>query len=200
MKQLSILFIFVAAIFIGCGERNNCYRNHYQSLTNYEVKPTAVTPKGIGVDPGGQVVDLQKIDRLTDELEACLNQTFGENPTITADLAMQADCRPDGWWPKTHINLPISIKRGCVTIKIPDDWTISSCSGEEVLNLMAPEELCRAKGVIPTPECPCRWRVATQDDNVIVTPPGLKLYKAELARIATGCNNVWLLPQIATCL
>jgi hypothetical protein len=83
-------------------------------------------------------------------------------------------------------------------VKIPDDWFVSECSGEELLPIPAPQELCDAKG-LPR-DCGCYWRVETQDDNIIVVPPGLKLYKAELARIVTGENNVWIVPRITACL
>lgn len=96
--------------------------------------------------------------------------------------------------------LGVSISRSCFAVKIPDDWETSACSGEQLLNIPAPDELCRAKGVEPTPECPCRWRVETMDDNIIVVTPNLKLFKAELARIVTGQNNVWIVPQITRCL
>jgi len=90
------------------------------------------------------------------------------------------------------------INRECIGVKIPDDWFVSECSGEELLPIPAPPELCDAKG-LPR-DCGSYWRVETQDDNIIVTPPGLKLYKAELARIVTGENNVWVVPQITACL
>jgi len=92
------------------------------------------------------------------------------------------------------------VNRECIGVKIPDDWFVSECSGEELLPISADDSLCLAKGVTPTPECPCNWRVETQDDNIIVVPPGLKLYKAELARIVTGENNVWVVPRITACL
>lgn len=96
--------------------------------------------------------------------------------------------------------LGVSVNRECIGVKIPDDWFVSPCSGEELLLIPADDSLCLAKGVTPTPECPCSWRVETQDDNIIVIPPGLELYKAELARIVTGENNVWVVPQITACL
>lgn len=99
-----------------------------------------------------------------------------------------------------EVCLGIDIRRECFGVKIPDDWTVSPCTGEQLLNIPAPDELCRAKGLELTPECPCRWRVETQDRNIIVATPNLKLYKAELARIVTGKNNVWIAPEISKCL
>ena len=196
MRYWPTTLIFI----IGCNPPQMCYQNHYQTLTNYAVNATETTPEGIGVDSSGQAVDLAKIDRLTDELEACLRTNFADDPAIPADAAAKADCRTDGVTPKTNLDPNVTVKRECLTVKIPTDWIVSACSGEEVLLLPADDAFCLAKGITPTPECPCRWRVATQDDNTIVSPPGLKLYKAELARIVTGCNNVWVVPQITACL
>jgi hypothetical protein len=90
------------------------------------------------------------------------------------------------------------INRECLGVKIPDDWFVSECSGEELLPIPADPALCDAKGL--SRDCGCYWRVETQDDNIIVVPPGLELYKAELARIVTGENNVWVVPRITACL
>ena len=144
-----------------------CYSNDYLTLKHYELNFTEKTPGGIWVDPTGQGVDLTLIDRLTDELEACL---------------------------------AIRVNRECIGVKIPDDWFVSPCSDEELLPIPANDSLCLAKGVTSTPECPCNWRVETQDDNIVVIPPSLKLLKAELARIVTGENNVWVVPDITKCL
>lgn len=162
--KLLILATFLA---LGCNSEGPryCYSNSYQTLKHYELNFTEQTPGGIWIDPTGQKVDLAKIDRLTDELEACLK---------------------------------ITINRECIGVKIPDDWFASACSDEELLLIPAPQKLCDAKGL--SHDCGCFWRVETQDDNVIVVPPGLKLYKAELARIATGENNVWVVPRIVACL
>lgn len=94
------------------------------------------------------------------------------------------------------------IGRECIGVKIPDDWFVSECSGEELLPIPADPALCLAKGLTEdeVARCGCYWRVETQNNNIIVVPPGLKLYKAELARIVTGENNVWVVPRITACL
>ena len=98
--------------------------------------------------------------------------------------------------------LGISISRECFGVKIPSDWFVSECSGEELLPIPADPTLCIAKGLSESDiaRCGCYWRVETQNHNIIVTMPNLKLYKAELARIVTGENNVWIVPQITACL
>ncbi len=201
MKYIIVFGLLISA----CGKAPNgqCYQNNYQMLKYYPMNFTEITPGGIEVDSSGQYVDLNAIDQKSEELEACLSRTFGENPNIEMEVATQADCRKGSGPLFTRLELPIILKRNCIKVKIPDDWSVSPCSGEEMLNIAAPDALCLNKGITPTQECPCRWRVATQESNTsstIITPPGLRLYKAELARIVIGCNNVWLIPQITACL
>ncbi len=193
MKNLLVLFL------VGCGGDPVCYHNNYQTLKRYPVNFTQMTSMGIGVDSTGQKVDLAIIDRLTSQLDICLEKSFKANPTITSELAKKADCRTDVGVPRVRFD-NIYIKT-CFKVKVPNDWEYSKCYPEEqLLPISAPDALCEAKGLHPTPECPCRWRVETQDDYIIVSPPNLKLFKAELARMVTGCNNVWIVPQIIACL
>jgi len=190
--------VLYLSLTLGCSSEP-CYQNHYQTLKRYPLNFSERTATGIEVDSTGQAADLGKIDRQLNELEACLNKNFAAAPTITLELATKADCRENGSGQKVKFDM-LTIRRGCLKVKIPDDWFISRCADEELLPIPADNSICLAKGVMPTAECPCYWRVETQDDNTIVTPPGLKLFKAEVARVITGCNNVWVIPQITACL
>jgi hypothetical protein len=97
--------------------------------------------------------------------------------------------------------LNIKINRCCFAILIPNDWFYSECqTGEQLLPIGAPRQLCLDKDPNMPIECGCYWRVALQDDYYIVTPPGLKLLKAELSRLVTNENNPWENPDIARCL
>lgn len=108
--------------------------------------------------------------------------------------------------------LNIKVKRDCFIILIPDDWYISSCSGEELLPVSAPYYLCEDKNIRieescrwldkPTKECPCvcAWRSAIQDDHILVLTPNLKMLKLELTRLTTGVNNPWIKPELYQCL
>lgn len=173
--------IFIAALslifFAGC---QRCYNNNYLTFTNYDTDDYKELKTDYNITVySNQEVDLNEIDRQTKELETCLE---------------------------------INIKKSCFAVLIPDDWFYSTISEQQLLPYAAPIELCWSKGLqipeecsgvaIPTQACPltCNWRVATQDNFLIVTPPSLLLYKAELARLVLGVNNVWADPSIAVCL
>lgn len=160
------ILLVITWIGISACQNNECYSNNYLALKNYPLSFTQSTLSGIQVDSTGQIVDLNKIDRLTSELEQCLN---------------------------------ILIKRSCLYVKIPNDWFYSSCTGEELLDIPAPPNLCQEKS-LDIQKCSCYWRVAIQNDNTIITPPGFKLYKAELARMVTGINDIWHSKEIVECL
>lgn len=163
--------------FAGC---TKCYNNNYLSFTNYnkENYKELKTEYGITVY-SNQEMDLNDIDKKTKELETCLG---------------------------------IKIKKNCFAVLIPDDWFYSVASNQQLLPYAAPIELCWDKGLdvpkecsgvaLPTIACPitCNWRVATQDNFLIITPPNLLLYKAELARLVLGVNNVWEEPATSVCL
>jgi len=185
---------FVLALFlIGCGycpyEADN-----YSNPTNYSIDPTLRTPNGIKVDSSNQIVDLNDIDRRTDEVEACLGKMFPDG-VLPADIVSKSTCLYNHF--DTHVH------RDCLQVKIPPDWykgcidenwqycsNVPGC-GEEVFPCKVDPALCEAKGFTPTPECPCACRAMIQDNNTIVTAPNMHLYKSELIRLITSCNNIW---------
>ena len=156
------------------------YNNNYLSFTNYNRKDYKEfkTPHGVVVYTNSSY-EFEKIDQIVDSLEICLNTP---------------------------------IKRDWFAVLIPDDWFYSTCSGEQLLPYAANPALCREKGLNITPECEwlsvpnedcectCNWRVATQDNYIIITTPNLKLLKPELARLVTGENNPYGVPSIKNCL
>ena len=158
---------------------NECYEGGFVSYTNHKIGNHILTPGGIKVYNNYTEVDLQLIDSKVEELESCLG---------------------------------IEIHRSCFAVLIPNDWFISSCSGEQMLPVAAPYKQCEVKGLYleekcrglnkPTTECPCvcTYRVAMQGDFFIVSPPNLKLFKAELSRLVTNVNNPWTNAEIAKCL
>jgi hypothetical protein len=176
----------------GCGpETPRYYRNGYASQFDYDIRPTMVTPAGIRVDPTGQQLDIEKIDRQVDEVERCLEEAFGDPPRIPDEVMDDAECRWD--------DLDLPLHREWLIVKVPDDW-LYSCDGSQlVLPALAPETGCLAKGQHPTAECPCRWRGGIQDDRYIVTTPAFYIYKDPIIRMVTGCNNPWYSPPLATC-
>jgi hypothetical protein len=170
--------VFVVILTIGCVQKG--YGNSYLSFTRYKLDnyKVRVTSGKIKVY-SNKFFPEKKIDAIVDELGQCLK---------------------------------ISIHRDWFVILIPDDWFKSPCYDEQLLPYAADPGLCRKKGLdlppkcewvsIPTQQCPCvcNWRVATQWDYIIVTPPNLKLLKPELARMVTGVNNPYTNDVISKCI
>ena len=174
MGRLVLLVLLLSAC------KPDGYHNNYLSFTYYSLKDydKHKTPNGVEVY-SNQPFDATHIDEVVDGLEVCLE---------------------------------MSIRRDWFVVLIPDDWFESACSGEQLIPYAANPALCRAKGIeiaeecewvsVPTEECacPCNWRVATQEDYIIVTPPNLRLFAAELSRMVTGINNPWTDDNILECL
>jgi len=156
---------------------NPCYYNSYADVTNYKIFLNRTTASGIRVDDLEEEISLEEIDQRTRELEACLQ---------------------------------ITIDRRCITVLIPHDWYISECSGEQLFPCFVKDSLCeekmRAEGMsneqieIILAKCPCACRATIQNEEIIVTAPNLKLYKAELARMVTGVNDPWATERTRRCL
>lgn len=174
------LLFFV--VFCGCSEENNCYKNAYRDITNLPVSPDKKTPSGIRVDTGGHDVNLAELDRRIANIEKCILDTAKEYGFATRTEMADWQCLSNDF---TMIE---ELRRECLIIKIVAP-VLSKCSNWQFIGIKAPDELCLAKGVTPTPECPCMWRSAIQNENVIVTPPALYLW--DIGRIMTSCNNVW---------
>jgi hypothetical protein len=121
--------------------------------------PTLVTPKGIRVDSCGQDIRLDIIDRQTDEFEACMRETSG--------------------------NQKFTVARESIIIKTPDDWVYSCDKSQQLLNIKAGDAGCIAKGLTPTEECPCRYRVRLYS-NVIFVTPSLYMLKDGLFQAVIG--------------
>lgn len=189
-------------LFAGCYGKGDCLDTPtvLTIRAGYDVHPTLTTPKGIRVDPTGQPVDLLVIDRLTDEVEACLKEQIGTGPDIPSNIAKDGLCGDCSYnWP---------IDRSRIVVKIPSDWTLSCDKTEQVLPVLAGDLGCLAKGLTPTEKCPCRWRALLQTvetngadgaSGVIVTTPNFFLYKDPLIRMVTGCQKVWADPALAKC-
>ena len=183
------LVLLSSLICGGCGP--DCYWNLYTNVTKYSIQTNQVTESGIAVDTiQSYQPDLEAIDSAVLRVEACLE-----------------DLRQSGYFPVPKsqcIDLPLRaapIKRECLKVKIVAPVT-GTCSEWHFLREKAPQEFCDAKGLESDPDCPCRWRWATQDDCHIVIPvphENHALYLYELVRIHSGCNNYWADPELARC-
>lgn len=84
-------------------------------------------------------------------------------------------------------------------VKVPLDWYISPCSGEQVFPCDIGPEGCLDKGQRPSAACPCRCRAVVQDARLIVTAPNLRVYAGRLVALWTGVENPWAVPDLAAC-
>ena len=182
------MILFLLAILSIAGCKPDCYYNAFDDIRPYEFSPDVVTPSGIEVDTSGFPVDLQEIDNQFARAEECLGQLVDRNYTPVSS----ADC----WGPIRKLPL----KRHCLALKIVKP-KLSQCSEWHFLDRLAPQGLCDNKGLEPNPDCPCRWRWATQRDVIIVSPPGHlgKPYLYDVVRIHSGCNNYWADPELSYC-
>jgi hypothetical protein len=163
----------------GCGDK--CYKNYYQNITSYKVSPNVITKSGFKVDTGGINVDIDALDSRLVSIENCLISIIKQTPVITEEQKNEWQCLKKEFEPEP-------IKRDCLVVKVIEA-VLSSCSEWEFIPVLAPDQYCLDKGIIPTPECPCKWRLAVQNDNILITPPALYLW--DVTRIYTSCNNIW---------
>ena len=190
--NLRLASMFSLLFCINCRqEQGECRNNFYENQFDYKINADKITDGGIEVDDSGQDIDLSLIDKLTEEVEQCLLEQFGEKLKIPKDVSLTGQCMFDSF------NLPAP--RSCFKVKIPSEWTLSCDGSQQVLLTTAPQYLCNQKGLAPNQDCPCRWRAGIQEGNNIVTTPSFYLYKDPLIRIITGCNNPWGHEKLAVC-
>ncbi len=189
----AVLVVFAGAIFLlsvsGCPAKS--YRGPFSNVTRYKIptKGGKRTAKGIRVfvpakDDKPELY--RQIDKKADELEACLLKTGA---------------------------LKEKLRRDWFGVYVPSDWYVSTCSKEQLVPSVPSCRLCIDQKGLPLPEkccglrkptaacpCVCNVRATIQDTYWIVTAPNLKLFKAELARLATNQNNPWKVETIRGCL
>lgn len=189
-------FLFFSFLFIlhhtaceseFCSSQKWGYAGHEFDV--YDVRYTLKTSKGIMYDSSGVLFEHEIIDRLTNEVEACLESRFGG--TLTKDVLDASGC------PEQQFKLPID--RSSFVVKVAQDWQLSCDQTEQVLPITAGAAGCVAKGLIPTEFCPCRWRAGIKCPNVLIVTPSFFLYKDVLIRYITGCINPWASPTLAEC-
>lgn len=149
-----------------CDQYKWGYSHH--EFEQYNIDVELKTPSGIVYDPSGQNISPQLIDRLTSEVESCLN---------------------------------VKIDRTSFKVKIANDWVLSCDKSQQLLPtpVFAGNAGCVAKGLVPDPNCPCRWRAGIRCPNVIVIPPNFYLYKDALIRFVKGIPNPWIDPVLSVC-
>ncbi len=186
MRTLLALVILVAA----CTPSSLPLRDfayYYQPQTAYAITPSTVTPKGVRVDAGGPI-NLARIDRLFDEVEACLTKAFpgGVLPPETKALTSSV-C--------VGSSFPLPIAREKFTVKIARDWVWDTTKTQQLLSVVDPGNGCLAKNQKP----PCYWRAMVVDPLKLVTTPNMIELKDVIVRTSTGCLNPWAYAPMAAC-
>ncbi len=167
-------------LFSGCPETATevCPGNFYGTPFSVSFAPNLITKSGIRVDSQFPV-DLDILDSRIDAISECIRTISKAKPYITEEERVAWGCLST----TMRQDVPLS----CISIRVVEP--ILSCSEWQLLPAPAPDELCRAKGLEPTVECPCHWRSLIQNDYTLLTPPALYLW--DVAKIITGCNNIW---------
>jgi len=190
------LFLYLVFVVCGCGN-NECYYNFFMNITDYDVDYDNLlfTGSGIQIDSSGYHVDLDALDTRILNIERCLINTSNVICPLSGEDANRFQC--SGYNLNTEPFL-----RECMVIKIVKSVS-SKCTPEEgFLPIGAPQELCDAKGLSRNSECPCRWRTAIQDNNILIVPyekevENLNLW--DLVRMWSGCNMFWASKELAKC-
>lgn len=195
MKRL-LLFTIAITIIIACSSAKEIHRAHvrcearyrFPDQTSYDVSPEKTTKTNIAVDTSGLNINLDKIDRLTSEVEECLSKL----PPLSKEDVMNGQC--------VSATLELPIKRECLTVKVASDWFLSKYEYNGTHHQQLPYTnggQCSYKGL---PTGVCWYRCGIQDNLTIVVPPSFYLYKDPLVRIATGCANPWYVSSLANCM
>jgi hypothetical protein len=145
-------------------------RNNFANITDYRIHTDTVTAAGFRIDSSGYLLTREYLSVVDDRLlaiEQCMQEV---DPNLDA------------------------IDRDCFTMKLVKPEHSACSPEEEFLHVEAPRVLCEEKGLQPNPECPCRWRTAVQDHDVLIVPfaeDPKKLNLWDAVRIHTGYNDVW---------
>ena len=200
MRRLSLICILA----ICCVASDTPYQNHYRRVTNYAIRADATTPHGVQVDTSGFEVNLERIDYIFDFVEQCLADNFPKIAPFCEDVKNQ--CQGDTGWRcydfligcENYERIKDGIDRRAIKVKVAPDWHYSCNHEYAIFSCNIPDDGCLAKGLTPTPECPCSCRSTIQGSDLITTPELIAL-SGELVRLVTGFNNPWTVEPLKAC-
>jgi hypothetical protein len=198
MNRASILVFCLASTQWTCAPSQRCALTpttfYFQDqVASRSVNATGTTPKGIAVDSSGLNINYARIDRLTDETEACIAKAYPAG-VMPPDVVLTAAC----FRPAISLTAP----RSCMTVKVISDWFLSSVVSpiDGSKQQMIPGIVatgCTEKGM---PSGDCYRRVGILNYRTIVTPPAMYLYKQGVVELMTGCVAPWSVPALAACM
>ncbi len=174
---VSILYTTIFGAIFGCDHKICYFMYGVKNGTHYETNIDVTTVSGISIDRSGYQIDLQKLDKLTDELELCLGDVY--------DAYYE---RKDFW-----------IDRSCLNIKIAPDWFTAPCPDTpevfpcELQPLLCDykeerlERGCAETDYFKLDGCYCAGII--QDGNIIIVTPDLAAYKHELLHVLLDAND-----------
>jgi len=185
MALAAALLAFCLFMAVGCG----CPKIARYSYTQYSIdkRECIRTPEGACILTNGNIISdawLEEVDKKITETEKCIGIWKKTKPDILH--------RDPSWKPP---------KRSCYTILLPGDWDVACSDSRQQVFGRAGNGSCLGKGLPPTEECPCAWRVVLQDGNVIVTTPNLYMLRPGVVELLTGYDsrNLWNTPELIKC-
>lgn len=192
--------LLLLATIISCSSKEPNHKAYYRCDANYDfpdqtaydIHPSLATRDFILVDASGLDINLDKIDRLTNEVEECLTKTFGNPPILSEQTVADGQCQGG--------TFELPIRRQCLVVKVAKDWFLSKYEYGGTHHQQLPYTnggMCTNKGL---PAGVCYYRAGIQDDLTIAVPPSFYLYKDPLVRIVTGCRNPWYSNDLAACM
>ena len=138
------------------------YYSQSRSITEYDFDPCTVTEGGTEIDTSGFPIDIQEVDRKTDELELCLKEALNDED-FTID--------------KTRLNVKIA----------PDSFVAPCTDPVEIFPCglpvceRNPERGCSITEEFTEHGCYCAGVV--QNGYILVVTPNLAAYKHEALHV-----------------
>lgn len=167
-----------------------CYLNLWENTVGkrYVVNQDQIkiTPAGFQYDNSEeQIFDPVELDRRLLLQQKCILDTITE---LGGYIKVEKE-----WYCLAEQLVPdiFYFKKECLIFKIVPA-VYSECSNWQFIDVFAPIELCKAKGLEVNDKCPCRWRTTLQPPNTVITPPDLYLW--ETWRLISACGNLWNSP------
>lgn len=183
MKYLLVILI----VFTAC-DKPKCYGfSGIVPISHYDYSNiNRHTDAGISVDDQRYELDLDRVDFITYDVAKCLS----DMKPLSVEEMTAAKCSRTPFHPEV---------RSCLVIKVPQDWYVSTCTGNQLFRCNVPDQSCFDKGLAPTKQCPCACRASTQDDTAIITAPNLALYSTKVVELMTGCEYPWGVERLGYC-